>query len=308
MSLFKRSTGRERLSVTYLVLATYILLLAARFIDAALLNRDNEFFLVILLELVIFALPVSLWIWLRRGCTAASLRFTLPKTSLLLILSATLALISGGLLLAIAVGGIDSISGSFKLYDTFTSKNSGGVGSVIYLTVAYAALPALCEETLFRSLLCVEYEKGGALCAVVLSSVLFGMLHFDLRLLPVYIFSGVLLALTMYASRSVIASVIVHFLYNIFGLFCQPYVTAFYRTTGSAALFVIILAVLFLLSAAVFCSQAGRLYRHAAEANAEPPYPVSLSPGLQLESLYSAVVSLPFLLCPVVFVIAVILF
>ena len=170
-------------------------------------------------------------------------------------------MISGGILLSMLFGGLDSLSQNFSLYDTFVSKDDGTVPVKLYLILAYAALPAVCEEFVYRGILCREYERGGVLRAVILSGLFFGLLHFNLRNLPVYIFAGAILALTMYASRSLFGAVIAHFLYNIFGLFAQPYVATFYDITESTELFIIILGILFLASGAVFCSQAARLYK-----------------------------------------------
>ena len=247
---------------TVLVFATYLLLLLTKLIDVTLINRDNEYLSVILLQMMIFLVPAAVWCRFCGENYTKGLRIRAPKLdSLPLILSATLLMISGGILLSMLFGGLDSLSQNFSLYDTFVSKDDGTVPVKLYLILAYAALPAVCEEFVYRGILCREYERGGVLRAVILSGLFFGLLHFNLRNLPVYIFAGAILALTMYASRSLFGAVIAHFLYNIFGLFAQPYVATFYDITESTELFIIILGILFLASGAVFCSQAARLYK-----------------------------------------------
>ena len=42
---------------TVLVLATYILLLFTKIIDITLINRENEYFSVVILQMMIFILP-----------------------------------------------------------------------------------------------------------------------------------------------------------------------------------------------------------------------------------------------------------
>ena len=73
----------------------------------------------------------------------------------------------------------------------------------------------------------------------------------------------------LYATRSLWACVIAHFLYNMFGLFGQQYITEFYVNAGNLGVFLFIMAALLLLAAAIFCGQASRLYRKYAKN--DPP-------------------------------------
>jgi membrane protease YdiL (CAAX protease family) len=170
-------------------------------------------------------------------------------------------MISGGLLLSVLFGGLEALSHNFSLYDTFISKGDGSVPSNIYLLIAYALIPAICEEFIFRGVLCREYEKGGVVRSVVFSALFFAMLHFSFVNILTYLFSGVILALVLYASRSLIGAMLAHFLYNVFGLFGQRYMNTLYRITGSSSFFMFLITFCFLLSGAVFCRQAAKLYK-----------------------------------------------
>jgi membrane protease YdiL (CAAX protease family) len=199
-------------------------------------------------------------------------------------------------------GGIDSLRNNFSLYETFVSKNGRGIGNTLYLMFTYALIPAVCEEMTYRSILTSEYEGRGVICAVCVSSILFGILHLNARMLPVYIFAGFLLALTMYATRSVLCSIAVHFLYNLFCIFSQPLVTTFYRSTSSAGLFVVLVIILFMLSAAIFCFSASRLYEKYAKANKVPPYPAGLTATETLQGVLTTVCDIPTVLCLILFI------
>lgn len=250
------------LQPTVVVLASYILLLLSKLIDVTIINRDNEYLSVVILQMMIFLIPAAVWCRFSGEKYVRRLRLApIGATSIPLIIAASVLMISGGVLISLLFGGLEALSENFSLYGTFISKDDGTAPVKLYLILAYAALPAICEEFLFRGILCHEYDRGGALRPILISSLFFGMLHFDIRNLPVYIFSGVILAMTMYATRSLFASVITHFLYNIFGLFGQPYMNTFYNITSSTKLFVFIFVMLFLASAAIFCSQASRLYK-----------------------------------------------
>ena len=247
---------------TVLVIATYIMLLFSKIIDIALINRENEYFSVVILQMMIFLLPGAIWCKFSGDKFVSRIRLRMIKAdSILIIVSAAMLIASGSLLIGVLFGGLDSLSNNFSLYDTFVSNNKGGVPNTIYLIMAYAVLPAICEEFVYRGILCHEYERGGVLRAVIVSSVFFALLHFNIQNLPIYIFSGIILAMTLYATRSLLGSVLAHFLYNIFGLFGQPYMSNLYRITNSPKLFIIIVATVCIVSAILFCSEAARLYK-----------------------------------------------
>ena len=247
---------------TVVVLATYILLLLTKIIDVTLINRENEYYSVVILQMMIFLLPGAIWSTFSGERYVRRLRLTLPKVSTLpLIVAASVMMITGGVLISLLFGGLDSLSGNFTLYGTFVSKDNGTVPVKLYLVLAYAVIPAICEEFVFRGILCLEYENGGVLRSVVFSSLFFAMLHFDIVNFPVYLLSGAVLAMTLYATRSLLGSIVAHFLYNLFGLFGQPYMNALFNLTGSTNFFIFLVTTLFLVSAIVFCGEAARHYK-----------------------------------------------
>ena len=247
---------------TVLVLATYLLLLLSKVIDLTLINRENEYYSIVILQMMIFLLPGAIWCRFSGEKYLSALRLRMIKLdSLPIILSAAFLMASGGLLLGVLFGGTESLAGSFSLYDTFISKDNGTVPNTIYLVLAYAVLPAMGEEFIFRGILCHEYERGGVLRAVLASSLFFALLHFNLEHFPTYLFAGLILAMTLYATRSLFGAILAHFLYNIFGLFGQPYMNNLYHITGSSSFFLFLGGGVFLISAAIFCGEAARLYR-----------------------------------------------
>ena len=261
------------LSPMTVVLATYILLLISKFIDLTLLNRDNEYMIVIILQLMIFILPGALWCRFNGEKYIKRLRIRMfSADTVVIIVCAAFAMISGGLLLSMLFGGVKSLSDNFTLYNTFISRQSGTVGNTLYLVLAYAVLPAICEEFIYRGILCSEYERGGALRAGIISSLFFALLHFSLGNFPVYLFCGAVLCLVLYATRSVFAAMAVHFLYNLFGLFGEPYLGRLYILSGDAKLLVIVSIAVFLTSTALFCMEASRLYRKYLRSGASSAY------------------------------------
>ena len=98
------------------------------------------------------------------------------------------------------------------------------------------------------------------------------MLHFSLPLLLTYLFLGALLAAAMYATRSLLAVVLLHAGYNIFCLFGQPYLSAFYLYAGSNDIFLFFLITLFLLFSAFAAGEARKIYHIYAISNRSSDY------------------------------------
>lgn len=270
----KRPGRMHREPVFLLVLVTYVLLLGSRFLDTLLTDRGNAYLIVVLLQLMIFIVPAFLYIRWQKVSFARDLRLSVFRPDhLLLLFSATVLLVSGGLLIGMLSGGLSSSFGGYMLYDTFLSHNDGTPAGAIYLILAYAALPAVCEELIFRGILCADLEKKiGVPCAVVLSALFFACLHFNLAQFPVYFYAGVVLCMVMYVTRSLLGALAVHFLYNLYCVFWQSGFAGFYRTADSLGLLVMILIGAFLLAAILFCAEAGRIYRGWARANKPSDY------------------------------------
>ncbi len=267
-------------AATVLVAVIYALLLLSRLIDAAFLSRESQYLSIILLQLLIFPIPTYIYIRLKPTEFTKALRLRPFKLShLFLVLSGILMLITGCTLLGLICGMMNA-QPSFTLYDTFSSVSDGSVGASIRLMLAYGLLPAFCEELVFRGILCAEHERHGILYASVVSALFFAFLHFDLSALPVYLFSGLLLSVVMYVTRSTVAAMVVHLGYNLFGIFVQAGLSGYCKSTGSIGLLVILLIALLLLSTAFFCGEIARILRRRAHANLlDDPGAVS-TPGL----------------------------
>ena len=254
-------------SATVLVLVIYALLLLSRLIDSAFLTRESEYLSIILLQLMIFPIPAYLYIRLKPREFTKSLRLGgLRLSHLFLLLSASLVLICGCTLLGLLCGMMTA-QPSFTLYDTFASVNDGSVGATVRLVLAYGLLPAFCEELVFRGILCAEHERHGILYASAVSALFFAFLHFDLTALPVYLFSGMLLSVIMYVTRSSIAPMIVHLCYNLFGIFVQAGLSGYCQSTGSLGLLVVLLIAVLLLAAASLCGEIARILHRRARAD-----------------------------------------
>ncbi len=259
-----------------LVLCTFVLLLLSHLVDTAVLNRDNEYIGAILLQILIFVIPAILYCKLCGETFTERIRMRPIRPSHIpFVLFMAVLMVCGSLLTSILTGGIASLNGNFTLYGTFVARTATPI-DIVYSILAYALLPAVGEELIYRSILCAEYEKYGVAVSVTVSSLFFAMLHFSIPLFLTYLLLGVLLACAMYATRSFFTPFLLHLCYNIFCLFGQPYLSAFYINAGSTEIFVFCLVVVFLLFAAFASGEARKIYHIYAQNNADSSYTVPL--------------------------------
>lgn len=276
-----------------LVLCNFVLLLLSRLVDARLLDRDSEYVGIILMQVLIFIIPAILYCKLRGESFAERIRLRPPRLSHIpFLLYFLVVMIAGSLLTSILTGGIHSLEGSFTLYDTFVARTQTPAETA-YAILAYAFLPAIGEELTYRSILCSEYEKRGVGVSILASALLFAMLHFSFAHFLTYFVLGILLACAMYTTRSFLAPILLHVCYNVFCLFGQPYLSAFYVNAGSNEIFIFCVVVLFLLFAALSAGEARKIYHIHAKKNISSDYttalPLKRLPATLLESLLSPV-------------------
>ena len=253
-----------------LVAVSYLLLLISGWIDNAVTSPSWEHVLVILSQLLIFPIPATVYIIrFRNKAFLRELKPKPPHLSHLWFLACMLVvMVAASLLTEIMTGGISSLTGNFTLYNTFVARATG-TGEIIFLIFAYCLLPAVCEELVFRGILCAEYDRYGAVISITVSALFFAMLHFSFTLFLTYFVLGALLAAVWYATRSLIATVLLHFFYNLFCLFGQPYLSAFYVRAGSTEIFLFCLIVVFLLFSAFSAGEGRKIYHIYAKKHPE---------------------------------------
>lgn len=77
-----------------------------------------------------------------------------------------------------------------------------------------AVLPALCEEFLHRGILLNEMHRIGYKKAIVMSSLLFALIHFNINQVSYAFVLGLLMGMVVVISKSIWPAIIIHFLNN----------------------------------------------------------------------------------------------
>jgi len=265
---------------------------------------ENPYLAVVVLELLIYALPALFYCRIRGSTFRDKLRLAFPPLSqCLLLLYATVLLIGGSALISVGMYSLFPDSFVVGSADTYTAfARNAGIFDGLYLVLAFAVLPAVTEEFLFRGIMVSSYESLGVSMAVFVSSLAFAMSHFSFSRFPVYFFSGLVLALVLYATRSLPASMLVHGLNNAFVLFLEKYVLHIAEKQSiSMILFLIIVGFITLLAAVLFCFEAGNIYSGYAKRNLPSVYAVKRKDGF-FKRMAESVFSPAFLVAVVLFV------
>ena len=292
--------AREYAKYPLLLLFCFAALFTVRLLAKLSPTLFSSALISLFLQLAILLLPALLFIRMRGRGYGKAIRLRRPAAAHIpLLICAFFLLLVGGFLLSTLFGGTHTIGNSSSSFEAATPS---GIWQTLIAIPVLALLPAICEELLFRGILCTELDRRGALRAVLVGSLLFALIHFDLANLPVYFYAGVLLTLVLYVTDSLIATMIIHALYNLVSLFGQRYLNAFYSFTGNPELFLFLLILIFLAALLFFSLLCAKNYRARAEHSIRPPRR-DIPGDVQLYTMFDALSEAPVLLCFVISVV-----
>lgn len=294
----------------FLIVATFGLLFISRLVSPLTADKGNRYLNTVLWQILVFFIPILIYLRLQGREYYKKLRLNrLRVDHVFVIIFASAALLAGSMLITTLFGTSSEAVNNFSLYGQFVAYSDDSPVGVALLIITFALIPAACEELLFRAMLCSEFESRiGIAATVLLSSVTFALLHFNLRLIPVYLFAGAVLCLVMYVTRSAFGAFAVHFIYNACCVFFQSGFVGFYRTASNTGLLTIILIAAFLLSSAIVCFESGRLYGYYAKNDLPSDYRTGRVPLLKVPGMLGrAAWSYGALGCIAVFILAIII-
>lgn len=253
-----------------LLIVITALLIGLNFVDVSFLAIDDSGYLsMIVLQILVLGLPAVFYVRLRGKKFITHLRLRFVKAyDIPFLIYATLLMVFGGVIISFFMYRFfpDAFASSSPY--NLTEAAGSSVGTGLYAAIAAGIVPAVTEEFLFRGVIVTEYERNGVPLAIFMSSLTFALMHLSFVRFPVYFFSGLVLALVLYATRSAVAAMIVHAAGNIFAMFSEVYIyRAAVRQGGGIVMFVFICVTAFLLSAVLFCGAAQKEYTAKAYDN-----------------------------------------
>ncbi len=264
----------------------------------------NPYLALIIVQLIVYALPAVFFCRLRGKEYTPRLRLRFVKPGhIFLLLSALAAILAGSALLNLFVITLFPEADFGTVSTQYKNALGDDLDGMLYVILALCVLPALLEEFLFRGIITAEYESVSVHTAIFLSALLFSLMHLNYARLPAYFFSGVMLCLTLYATRSVIAPMIVHACNNIAALYLDRYLYMAASEIGErSVLLVFILVCILFVSLICFALSAQNIYTAYGVTNTPSPH-IRKKKRRKSGGFFSAVGAPPFVFLIVLFVI-----
>ena len=172
---------------------------------------------------IMFLFPVIMFTLLQKQKFSTTFsNFNFRKVSVITIFLSILigfACYFFNIAIANFFGSVIRIFGYEDAPSMFSSSGSASVTSFVFEVLFVAVLPAICEETLHRGLLLKGLSSMGIERSVILSSVLFGLMHMNVNQLFYTAILGFIIALSVVIAKSIIPAMIIHFMNNFLSVY-----------------------------------------------------------------------------------------
>lgn len=294
--------AKKTLTAPALVLSFLLLSVASRYIDSAVLGYGDQLYLsLIILRMIVFVLPCIFYIKMSGpGYTfKLNLRIISPGRIGFILLT-FFVLITGSAVIKMLLSYMGVNATEFLGFESMVAlTDATTVTNVLYIITAFAVLPAVTEEFAFRAVILTEYNGSGlgASWSAIFCAVLYSFISFRPDMMVLYIFIGVILAITVYVTRSVFAAITVHLLYNLFNIFFEGYILRLVKLPENLTLTSFLVISIFLLMLVFMLGEAERLYHNDALTSGEEDNEAERMKTGGLHSLGEAAISPALLLC-----------
>ena len=262
---------------------------------------------MIILQILIFAFPGIFYCKLRGNTLKKNIHLKpLSAHKIGFIFCSFGLLVFGSILLNTATFYIFGSQSQSSLYDVFTPTGIMSLTNIAYIIITFAILPAFTEEFVFRGIVQSEYTDYGVGIAIVISSLMFAMLHFNLKQFIVYFYCGVILSYTVYITQSILAGVILHFLNNLYGLFGEFILWDAIKSPNSLIFFLFVIMTLFIVFLVLSFNGAEKiLYTNGIKGDDSPPEAKKREGGIKL--WFEVLVSPSLIACIILFLVTTLL-
>ena len=286
-----------------LVIALLALVTATRYIDPELLSKGNNVYLsFVIIQFLVLLLPAVLYMKLKGkgyGVTLGMKMFT--PDSIAFIIFCLFMLIAGSAAIRFVCEEI-GIPRSDLVLMRRVFPSVAAPENPLFSLMAYALAPAVAEEFIFRGVMISEYRSGGRVCAVLMSSLLFAFLHYGFENFLLTVFVGAALAFAVYVTGSIWSAVAIRFIYNVYCVYLEAQLFNILDRPKNNVFMIFIFVGLFLLFLFFTLGCAEKMFYSYALENRETPERNDNFVWGKV-SLKSSLISLPFILCILLYVI-----
>ena len=173
---------------------------------------DNIYLMLLVNELILILGPVLIYAAIKKVNLKETFRFNKPG-----VLPVVLIIVISFFAYLVAAMLNNTLAYFLQFIGNIPTQSipiPGNTGELLLGLLMIAVLPGVCEEMLHRGLLLRAYEKRGSYKAVVITSIFFGLFHFDLTNLLGPIFLGLIIGYYVIRTNSIFAGMLAHFLNN----------------------------------------------------------------------------------------------
>lgn len=180
--------------------------------DVESLGVNEFYFRTFILQLAIIGLPPLLYLLYKRADISSVVRLNRIKAKEAFLVVG-MAIFGYGVVIFINYIWMWAISHIGPPIPQPTPPADSG-GQYLAALLSIAIMPALVEEFLFRGVILRGYEAMGRKASVIMSGLLFALLHMNLASLPSIIFLGITISYIVQRSDSILSGIIYHFMNN----------------------------------------------------------------------------------------------
>ena len=261
-------TANNDLFLPFLLVAVCTLMgLIALIIDKFIFPFGNDILAPLIGQFIILVIPAYLFMQLTKSNVSfvdqlKDVGFgNLRADHIFFMIFAALFMMSTSFILNTLFYGIYKASTGFTILGIFTAGNGEYTVSPPYLILIYALFPAIFEELLFRGILYKEFSRVNEPFAIILSSVVSAIFGFTVGGFIAAFFCALSYCFIRYVTKTLQACIIVHFLFNIYGLYLQTNLCKYIMSSTGNILLLIVTLVLWLIFSILFFSECGKIFK-----------------------------------------------
>lgn len=174
-------------------------------------NQDFQYGILIT-EFLLIALPAVVYVKIKGASIKNELRFnSLSLIDALLVIVAFTAAYFVAVFINLLGEILISLLGDLIIPDIPFATNPL---EYIVLLLVIAGSAGICEEILFRGFILRAYEKLGMWPGIMITALLFSILHLNIQNILAPFFLGIILGYVVYKTNSILAGIIGHFINN----------------------------------------------------------------------------------------------
>ena len=302
--------GRDKIPAPTLLIISLVLLVLFKIAISIFPDKVGGYLGVVILLTVIFFIPAYLYYkFTKRGRLSSvlnELKIKAPKIDHIFLL------FFGAVLISVCVFYINLLfrlregyTYGFYLYNTFFTGKLPSPDTPLFPIIAFALVPAMCEEFMFRGIFHASYEKQGFMSAAITSSIMFALVSLDIRTFISNFALGLFLSFILYLTRSLVSCFIVNFLFKCFMLFFGTNLQSYVLSSSNKAVFFAATIGTMLISCAVFAFETAKIFKQNSKG--EHPLPKLTAPTKRVcfERTASNLSTVSITICVAIFIIAI---